>query len=131
MLLKILVFAFLSLGYVSFANISTPSTKPPHISHCEHLNNIFAESSNQFLSCALKHNEIATYCLNCTAEYSQFLISYDALVKGNDTHGDCRSRFIDNNQLDIVESIYENAKRLWDSGLCSGEINFQRHFCSR
>lgn len=95
--------------------------------NCKGLNGNFSTSSHIFTNCVLEHNEEATFCLDCIIDYKIFRAKYNDLVTGNDTTGSCRSRFIDNNQLDIVESVYANTKRLWDSGFCSGEFIVSRH----
>lgn len=113
MLLKVFALALLSLGYV---NAKT---------NCDTLNKSFGTKSGLFMECVLENNEKATFCLNCALDYSIFLTSYNAFINGHDAepkNTSCRSRFVDINQIDIVEGIYADTKRLWDSGFCSGEI---------
>lgn len=120
MLLKISVLFVLSLGFVL--------SKEPSSHKCDSLNNKFGDLSHKFVQCVLEHNKIATFCLNCSMEYAQFLTSYNDLMTSKGATIDCRPLFIDNNQLDIVESVYAHTKHLWDSGFCSGEIIVQKLF---
>lgn len=89
--------------------------------YCTYLNNQFINANN-LLQCVLQHSENATFCLECPKNYSGFLSTFNDLIQGNDSISDYRLRFIDNNQLDIVESAYGYSKLLWNAGFCSGKI---------
>lgn len=123
---KILILAFLPIGCICV------DLETPHKKNCESLNGEFSEANRLFVNCVLKHNEDGTFCEECAEHYADFISKYNNLV-GSATDADnkttCRSRFVDNNQLSLVDSIYANAKHIWEIGSCSGKTNNSiRHF---
>lgn len=98
------------------------------IPNCKQLNDLFNKANNKFQECILTHNENATFCEECIDSYADTLVAFDNLMTQNETdhHKEvkpCRSRFVDANQLDLVETIMGYSKRLWEIGDCSGEFN--------
>lgn len=76
----------------------------------------------------MDHNLNATFCLDCKDEYTntfhyyeETMSSYELNNKSN-ANKTCRELFVDNNQLNIVEMLFSNAKQFWDHGFCSGKI---------
>lgn len=51
--------------------------------------------------------------------YTAFVNGYD----GADNSTSCRSMYFDVNQLNIVDTVYNHALRLWDVAFCKGEPN--------
>lgn len=115
-----------STGYLCDDELDDSDPKPKH-KNCEELNSKFIQTNNNFTSCVLRFNENATYCIYCIEEYNQTLTAFDHLMHGEEHHENehkatvtCRSRFIDNNQLDLVENVLAYSKHLWEIGFCSG-----------
>lgn len=109
---KILLLVLIAVGFL----LQTES-----IHHCITLNHLFTQNNSAFVQCVLDHNEKATFCADCEAHFRLSMISFNDLVNGIDNDNTtCRSRFIDINQLNLVETIHENTKHLWDIGYCSG-----------
>lgn len=124
---KILILAFLPIGCICVDLESGVKE-----TYCEHLNGQFSFTNGKFMDCVLKHNEDGIFCEYCAERYANFTSKYNNLV-GSDTDAKdgttCRSRFVDNNQLSLVDSIYANAKHIWEIGSCSGKTNNSiRHF---
>lgn len=96
--------------------------------NCKELNDKFGDANNAFVQCVLNHNENATFCEDCFKKYAQLTVAFHNLTTGNETDhskhkgSPCRSRYVDANQLDLVETVYAHSKRLWDIGDCSGKI---------
>lgn len=96
--------------------------------YCEELNVHFAAAINNFQQCVLYNNENATFCLQCVGEYGVVLSRFSDLMSGTEhsnvppaNRTSCRSRFVDINQLNIVEDAFANVNRLWGEGVCSGK----------
>lgn len=116
---KMLILALLPMGCICV------DSETLHRTNCVALNVEFSEANRELVSCVLKHNEDGTFCEDCAPQYAIFISKYNLLV-GSETDADgttCRSRFVDNNQLSLVETIYANAKHIWEIGSCSGKTN--------
>lgn len=103
-------------------------TNPP----CKQLNDLFIKKSHDFTHCVLTNNENATYCEDCVEDYASVWMAFNDLMTSNETdhtekQGSCRSRYIDANQLNLVETVLGHSKQLWTIGDCSGEISFKFH----
>lgn len=123
MLVKILSFAILLTG--CFVDATDEATKNQN---CKELNDIFIKVNHKFVACVLEHNEHATFCEDCVVQYANTTRAYNDLLTLSETdknapiQGPCRSRFVDANQLNLVDRAFEHTKRLWDTGDCSGEV---------
>lgn len=116
--LQMLISALLLIG----CTYGDESLKAKH--ECVKLNNEFADYNVKYLECVLKHNEKGTFCEDCLKFYKNLTVSYTNLTNGyetiNNTEIQCRSRFVDNNQLSLVDTIYTNSKHIWEISFCSG-----------
>lgn len=123
MFLKILVLAILFTG--CFADGTDEVEKDSQ--QCNELNDHFAKVNAIFVRCVLDNNEHALFCEDCISEYAATLAIFNELMTANETRDGtpCRSRFVDINQLDLLETIFGYSKRLWEIGDCSGEILFK------
>lgn len=125
MFLRILSLAVLLSGcFVDATDETDEIEKTPD---CRELNDIFSKRNQQFVACVLRNNENATFCEDCVEQYANASIAYNNLLTLNETdkntdHLPCRIRFVDANQLNLVESVHGYSKRLWEIGDCSGEI---------
>lgn len=93
--------------------------------HCNQLNDAFGNKNAVFVKCVLDNNEHAIFCEDCISPYVEMLAAFNKLMSENETSHNgrpCRSRFVDINQLDLLETIFGYSKRLWEIGDCSGEI---------
>lgn len=117
MLLKFLILILIPIGCLSL------DKGKKHKVNCKAINNEFAHATGEFVQCVMKNNEDASFCLNCVQQYSNSSILYNALIDGIGSSDNitCRSRFVDNNQLNLVETLHQNTQRFWDIGFCSGE----------
>lgn len=122
MFLKLLALTVLFTG--CFGDGFDEFAKKNDSQQCDELNNGFGKKNAKFVECVLKHNEKATFCEDCIHDYSNVMIAFDNLMTGNETSNgpSCRSRFVDINQLGLVEKIFDYSKRLWEIGDCSGEL---------
>lgn len=132
MFLKILtVYALITQCIVCGADVSENDTQQsaPNGTNCKELNDIFIDRSNDFFKCVLDNNENATFCEDCIEQYANVTVAFHDLMTRNETQhklkpDPCRARFVDANQLDLVETYFGQTKRLWDMGDCSGKIHF-------
>lgn len=122
MFLKILVLALLSTTYLT---VGTDELEKDPQKNCDELNNAFIKGSHEFTKCVLKNNENATFCEECVEEYANVLKTFNDLITSNETehkeHQPCRDRYVDANQLGLVETVLAHSKQLWMIGDCSGE----------
>lgn len=123
MFLQILSLAVLLTGCFADATDEVEIIK----TNCEQLNNKTISKNTEFVRCVLENNEHATFCEDCVMEYGHALSAYKDLIDINETDTKdkqpCRFRFIDANQLNLVETVVGYSKRLWELGDCSGEIH--------
>lgn len=117
-LLQILISTLLLIGCTYGDESSTKN------SECQKLNNLFTHYNVEYLQCVLSHNEKGTFCEDCLDFYKNLTNSYTNLINGheivNNTEKQCRSRFVDNNQLGLVDTVYANSKHIWELSFCSG-----------
>lgn len=111
MLLEIVIFISLPAGYLFQETILESN-------QCKTLRNEFTTSNNLFLECVMKNNENATFCLTCANQYWDTLSAYNEFLN----HTSCRSRFFENNQLNLVEMLLTSTKHVWDVGFCAGNF---------
>lgn len=100
---------------------------------CTTFYNAFISAEKDFTYHSLNPHEIGEFCEASIQFYKQLNVDYDILMTANGTvvHDNgiiipCHSHYVDNNQLGLVNTVYANAKRIWDLGSCSGMISF--HF---
>lgn len=124
MLLKIIVLVLLSVACLANLEKNKPH-KPKH--DCEHVKNNLTNANNNFLRCVMNYNVNATFCLDCRSDYNETFYHYEKLMDSMDTKTNktCREIYVDNNQLNVVEMIFSNAKKMWDHGFCSGKKNIK------
>lgn len=117
-LLQILISALLLIACTYGDESSTDK------SDCKALNNKFVQNNTEYLDCVLHNNEKGTFCEDCLQVYKSLTDSYTNLINGhemaNKTEKQCRSRFVDNNQLSLVDTVYANSKHIWELSSCSG-----------
>lgn len=93
-------------------------------SDCLKFNNRFVQNNTEYLECVLHNNEKGTFCEDCLQVYKNLTDSYTNLINGHEMEKDveiqCRSRFVDNNQLSLVDTVYANSKHIWELSFCSG-----------
>lgn len=119
MFLKILALAILFTG--CFADGTDEIEKGSQ--QCDELNAHFGNANAGFVQCVLDNNEHALFCEDCISQYARTLVAFNNLMAGNESARgkQCRSRFVDINQLDLLEKIFGYSKRLWEIGDCSGK----------
>lgn len=122
-LLKILILALLPMGYILMEFEESTSHAKHH--SCKILNNNFTQKANTFVECVLQNNNGGTFCQKCLKDYVNVTHYYNLLLEGEETvkgtNITCRSLYVDNNQLNLVDTVYANAKRFWELGACSGK----------
>lgn len=123
---KLLVFVLLFTGYLCVDFQDNGSSKSED--HCDKLNRDFVTYTEGFLHCLLNNNEDAIFCLSCEEAYGAVLGSFNGLMSGTEPSKkspnktvSCRSRFVDINQLNIVEGTFAYMDHLWNEGVCSGK----------
>lgn len=114
-----------------FADATDETDEIEKTPDCRELNDLFIKKNSDFVKCVLRHNENATYCEDCIQFYAFALTAYNNLMTLNETDKNsdflpCRLRFVDANQLNLVETVYGYSKRLWGIGDCSGKINLDK-----
>ncbi|XP_055317273.1 uncharacterized protein LOC129576348 [Sitodiplosis mosellana] len=121
MLLKVVVFVLLSMACLADIEMIKKKHKPKH-KDCDHLKTKLTLANNDFLRCVMDYNQNATFCLECKEFYTRTFHNYELMLNSYDTiesNKTCRELFVDNNQLNLVELLFSNAKKFWDHGFCS------------
>lgn len=81
--------------------------------------------NGEFIQCAIENNKDASICLNCKEQYKNVTVTYTELMAESEVKlGEnitCRSIYVDVNLLNLIDTIYHNAKGIWDSAYCSGK----------
>lgn len=124
MLLKVLILVIISVTGLTGME-STIISKSKSKQNCDHLLHNVTEANSHFLGCVMKHYEIATFCLDCKTYFTETYSYYEELLNSDDIENkskSCRERFVDSNQLNVIDMIFLNAKKIWDRGFCSGEM---------
>lgn len=85
--------------------------------NCDQMKHNYTEAQTQFLSCAIDYSEPVTYCQHCIHHYIDQIRTYKNFT-GNAT---CRSIYVDNDRLNIIQTTFASAKNLWNAGSCSGK----------
>lgn len=98
--------------FVYSLEIDAPKKK----NHCETLKNELSQSISNFMHCAFHNAEPVEYCRECGSFYLNQTITYKTLVD-NKT---CHDIYVDNDRLNIVQTIQSHATSLWNAGSCSG-----------
>lgn len=93
---------------------------PPN---CEQLRHHYSESHTKFSLCAINHAEPVTYCTECFHIFKNFSIAYINFTSAPE----CNAKYVDNDRLNIIQTMFANSRNLWNAGSCSGEC--VRHRC--
>lgn len=88
---------------------------------CLHLLNQFEESHREYIQCVINNSEPVKLCTGCVVEYKQMVAKYNAFLNGTNSEPGCRANFIDLDQLNPIQTIFDGADGLWKKGACSGK----------
>lgn len=84
--------------------------------------NKFKAAINKYDQCALANAVPVQLCFKCLYFFDNITVSYDFLLKGNETSGNkiiqCADKYLNQDGLNIVETIFLHAHSIWDKAFC-------------
>ncbi|KAL5277925.1 OSTM1 family protein [Megaselia abdita] len=87
--------------------------------------NLFKTSINSYDQCALKNAVPVQLCFSCLSFLDNITVSYNSLLKGNETTPgpkskviQCADKYLNQDGLNIVEMIFSHAQQIWKKAYC-------------
>lgn len=95
------------------------------------MRNEFAGNLTGYTTCILKNSEPVNYCINCVIQYKDTVTSFQTFINGKEKSNgkQCRSEFIDLDEINMIQRIYDEAIEKWTSGSCSGPLSADMACC--
>jgi hypothetical protein len=86
--------------------------------NCTLLKDSFANSTAEFISCAIYNSRPITMCENCVQQYINILEDYNNMKKILDNETYCIDKFINLDRLQIIQTVYSSSYNLWNDAKC-------------
>jgi hypothetical protein len=86
--------------------------------NCTLLKDSFANSTAEFISCAIYNSRPITMCENCVQQYINILEDYNNMKKILDNETYCIDKFINLDRLQIIQTLYSSSYNLWNDAKC-------------
>lgn len=76
-----------------------------------------------FTGCAVTNSVPVTFCNECINTYIDQSNAYKEFLNGrNDDGKTCKNEFFEQDRLGLVQNIFLNTEKLWNTGSCSSKL---------
>ena len=104
-----------------FFNESFENSDKSHKTECAHILSMFANATQHFNWCVVKHAKPLRMCEKCTSQYS-ILLTRNPVAGSYPNSSHCVDELIRSERFQVVMKVYEFQTGLWDSAHCESKF---------
>ncbi|KAF5303195.1 hypothetical protein FQA39_LY10108 [Lamprigera yunnana] len=94
---------------------------PVEYKNCSLLLENLGSAISSFSNCTIQNARPILFCENCVDEYIDIIQGYKNMSLSKDEDGICIDHYIHLDNLEIVQTLYDNSVDLWTRAKCYGE----------